>query len=75
MQCRLPAILNAQYDNGSMEVGQADYYTCNQGYEFSNGEQRRMMVCQLDGSWIPDDSCWSRFKYSVNLYSLSDVLV
>lgn len=58
--CPVPAILNAQPQNWSSSVGEADYYRCDDGHEFETGEVERMMVCQTDGTWIPSDSCWSK---------------
>ncbi|XP_067935072.1 sushi, von Willebrand factor type A, EGF and pentraxin domain-containing protein 1-like [Watersipora subatra] len=70
--CRVPAILNAIPEYGSRRVGEGDYYECEPGYEFPNGELRRMMICQLDGSWLPSDSCWKRrcqpyVQYNANI--------
>ena len=64
MSCPVPAILNAQPQYGLADPGDVDIYSCNTGYEFFTGETERTMTCQSDGSWIPDDSCWSEQKHS-----------
>lgn len=67
VHCAVPAILNAVPEFGVAEPTEVDIYTCKKGYEFSTGETERTMTCLSDGTWIPDDSCWSKLQLNIDM--------
>lgn len=71
MQCPQFGTLNAIPKFYRIEMGDAELFRCNEGYEFASGESELVKICQADGQWLPLGDCWSKYIIGEPVPSIS----
>ena len=62
LRCPKPAVPDTEPEYGFDEWGDMDYYSCEPGFSFEDGEVSKLFICTRDAVWLPTDwSCIREF--------------